>query len=72
VHYNNKGEFRMGEIILTLIAVVVGVLVLISLIGYVKAPPDKAIIISGLRKKPKMLIGRAGVRIPFLERVDSL
>lgn len=31
-----------------------------------------AYIISGLRKKPKILIGRAGVRVPFLERVDKL
>ncbi|MCL2367766.1 MAG: SPFH domain-containing protein [Oscillospiraceae bacterium] len=47
-------------------------LILILLIGYVKAPPDKAIIISGLRRKPRMLIGKAGVKVPFLERTDSL
>ena len=40
--------------------------------GYVKAPPDKAFIISGYRKTPKILIGRAGVKIPFLERLDVL
>ena len=40
--------------------------------GYVKAPPDKALIISGVRKKPKVLIGKAGVKIPFFERVDEL
>ena len=40
--------------------------------GYVKAPPDKALIISGARKKPKVLIGKAGVKIPFFERVDEL
>lgn len=36
--------------------------------GYVKASPDKAYIISGLRKKPKTLIGKAGIKIPFLKR----
>ena len=36
------------------------VLVLVILItGYVKASPDTAYIISGLRKKPKVLIGRS-------------
>ena len=54
------------------IIIPVALLILVCLLGYVKAPPDKAIIISGLRKKPKMLIGKAGVRIPFLERTDSL
>ena len=48
----------------------VAVIVLIS-IGYVKAPPDTAYIISGFRK-PRILIGKAGVRIPFLERMDKL
>lgn len=40
--------------------------------GYVKAPPDKAFIISGLRKDPKVLVGKAGIKIPFLERKDEL
>lgn len=35
--------------------------------GYVKAPANKAFIISGIRKEPKILIGRAGIKIPFLE-----
>ena len=39
--------------------------------GYLKAPPDTAYIISGLRKK-RILIGKAGWRIPFFERVDKL
>lgn len=40
--------------------------------GYVKASPDKAFIISGLRKTPKVLIGKAGIKIPFLEKKDEL
>ena len=39
--------------------------------GYVKSPPDTAYIISGFRK-PRILIGKAGIRIPFLERLDKL
>ena len=40
--------------------------------GYVKAPPDKAFIISGLRKTPKVLVGKAGFKVPFFERKDEL
>ena len=40
--------------------------------GYVKASPDTAYIISGLRRKPKVLIGKAGVKIPFFEKKDEL
>ncbi len=54
------------------IIVAVVLLVLIFIMGYVKASPDTAIIISGLRKKPKVLIGKAGIKIPFLERKDTL
>ena len=50
---------------------VIGVIVLLMM-GYVKAPPDQAFIISGLQKKSRILIGRAGIRIPFLERLDKL
>ena len=54
-------------------AVVAAVLILlIFLTGYVKASPDTAIIISGLRKNPKVLIGKAGIKIPFFERKDEL
>ena len=56
-----------------LIPLLVVLLVLLLLLrGYVKAPPDKAFIISGLRKKPKILVGRAGVKLPLLERLDVL
>lgn len=47
------------------------VVVFIVMMGYVKAPPDKAYIISGLRKK-RTVIGKAAVKIPFLERKDIL
>lgn len=53
-------------------AIIVIAVLIICILGYIKAPPDMAYIISGFRKKPKILIGRAGVRVPFLERVDKL
>lgn len=57
-----------------IIPVGIAILLIIAIfaMGYVKAPPDRAIIISGIRKKPKVLIGKAGVKIPFLERKDTL
>ena len=56
-----------------IVAGVLGVIILLILAsGYVKASPDKAFIISGLRKSQKVLIGKAGIKIPFLERKDEL
>lgn len=60
------------NIVRIVVAVLVVVLVGIIASGYVKSPPDIAYIISGCRKDPKILIGRAGIKIPFLERKDSL
>ena len=54
------------------IILIVALLLVIFFTGYVKASPDTAIIISGLRKNPKVLIGKAGIKIPFLERKDEL
>lgn len=51
--------------------IVAALAVALLAMGYLKAPPDTAYIISGLRKK-RILIGRAGWRIPFFERVDKL
>lgn len=58
----------MNPFIISLI--VFAVVILIILVGYVKAPPDKAFIISGFRRK--VIVGRAAIRIPFLERLDKL
>ena len=60
------------ELILGFIILAVVLLIIILMSGYVKAPPDTAYIISGIKKKPKVLIGRAGIKIPFLERKDTL
>lgn len=54
------------------IIIIVVLAVLILLTGYVKASPDKAVIISGLKRTPRVLIGRAGLKVPYLEKVDHL
>ena len=62
------------DFILTSLGFIVPVILVIIIItqGYVKAPPDHAYIISGLRKQPRVLIGRAGIKIPFFEQLDKL
>ena len=52
-------------------AAAVFIVLLLLILGYLKAPPDTAYVISGLGKK-RILIGKAGWRVPFFERVDKL
>lgn len=47
-------------------------LIILFFMSYVKARPDEVILVSGIRKQPKVIRGRAGLRIPFLERADKL
>ena len=56
----------MGQIIAGAVAAIVILVVLIFMAGYVKASPDTAVIISGLRKNPKVLIGKAAKRCSSL------
>lgn len=63
-------EFLLSSTFLFSAAAVFIVLFLLIL-GYLKAPPDTAYVISGLGKK-RILIGKAGWRVPFFERVDKL
>ncbi len=53
------------------ILIVIALAVILGISGYLKAPPDTAYIITGLGKK-KILIGKAGWRMPFFTRVDRL
>lgn len=64
----------MLELILYFGPVILVVLLVLLIItqGYVKAPPDHAYIISGLRKEPRVLVGRAGLKLPFFEQLDKL
>ena len=57
----------MTYIVLSVLAAAV----VLFILGYLKAPPDTAYVISGLGKR-RILIGKAGWRFPFLERVDKL
>ena len=54
------------------ILIVLALLAVIALMSYVKAPPDQAFLISGPRKDLKIISGKAGFRIPFIERMDRL
>lgn len=62
----------MPYITLGVVALVIIFIMFFFISGYVKASPDKAYIISGIRKKPKVLIGKAGIKIPFFEKKDEL
>lgn len=54
------------------IAIVVVLVLILFAVGYLKAPPDMAFIISGIKKQSKIVIGKATIRIPFFERLDKL
>ena len=56
---------------MTFILVILALAAILFASGYLKAPPDTAYIITGLGKK-KILIGKAGWRMPFFTRVDRL
>ena len=57
---------------LVALLILFALIIMVIISGYVKAPPDTAYIISGFKKEPKVLIGRAGIKLPFLERKDML
>ena len=59
----------LGIVLIVVISLVV-ILVMVG-VSYVKAPPNTAFIITGPFKQ-RTLIGRAGFRIPGLERVDKI
>lgn len=58
-------------IVTVVIIVIVALLLILIGVSYVKAPPNTAFIITGPFKQ-RTLIGRAGFRIPGLERVDKI
>lgn len=62
----------MNIFTIAIIAIATITVIAIILTGYLKAAPDEAIIISGLKKRKRFLIGRAGIKIPFFERADYL
>lgn len=62
----------MVSLIVIGIAALVVALIILFFMSYVKASPDEVILVSGIKKQPKVIKGRAGLRIPFLERADKL
>ncbi len=62
----------LSYVYLGIILFIIVLLIVVICTSYVKAPPDRAYIISGFRKEPKILIGRAGLKLPFFERKDEL
>ena len=55
------------------IGIIVRILLIVFvLMSYVKCPPDMVYLISGLKKEPRIIVGKATLRIPFFERVDKL
>lgn len=75
IYYKSrKNEGVHMEINIGIIAIVVLAIAILVILasGYVKASPNKAFIISGIKREPKVLIGRAGIKIPFLEKKDEL
>lgn len=65
-------EFITGNIVtIGIVLLIVIAIVAIAMLGYVKAGPNEVIIITGFRK-PRILMGKSGIRIPFLERKDKL
>ena len=62
----------MSLIALVIPVIAAALVITLFLLGYVKAPPDRAFIISGLGRNPRILTGRAGLKMPFLERKDVL
>ena len=61
----------MPTYLIVILVVLAVLIVLLGTLGYLKAPPDTAFIISGPFRR-KILIGKAGWRFPFFERVDKL
>lgn len=68
----NKMEFVFEHANMIAVIAVVVIILAILASGYVKAPPDTAFIISGFKKGQRILIGKAGIKLPFFERLDKL
>ena len=60
---------------LVLSIIIASLVILIALfvaISYVKCPPDMVFLISGIKKEPRVITGKAAFRIPFFERIDKV
>ena len=60
---------------LILLGIIIAVIILVSIlvaVSYVKCPPDMVFLISGIKKEPRVITGKAAFRIPFFERIDKI
>lgn len=55
-----------------IIASLVILIALFVAFSYVKCPPDMVFLISGIKKEPRVITGKAAFRIPFFERIDKV
>ena len=62
----------MNLLFIGIIGIVILLVIILFAASYIKCPPDMVYMISGLKRKPRIVIGKATLRIPFLERVDKL
>ena len=62
----------MDLIMIIVIAVVLVLLGALIAVSYVKCPPDMVFLISGIKKEPRVITGKAAFRIPFFERIDKI
>ena len=61
----------MNSTFVTILVVAI-IVVAVLLVSYIKAPPSVAYIVSGLNRKPRIYIGKGGLRVPLLERLDKV
>lgn len=62
----------MSLILISALGIIAILVVVFLLMSYVKCPPDMVYLISGLKKEPRVVTGKATLRIPFLERIDRI
>ena len=60
---------------LILIGIIIAAVILLGVliaVSYVKCPPDMVYLISGVKKEPRVITGKAAFKIPFFERIDKI
>ena len=62
----------MSFIVLGIIIAAVLFIGILIAVSYVKCPPDMVFLISGIKKEPRVITGKAAFRIPFFERIDKI
>jgi len=62
-------DFLLNNIVI-IISIIAAIILITS--SFIKVAPNTVAIISGLKKAPRIVSGRAGLKIPFFERKDKL